>query len=300
MATMRLSEKPALGNENWVGTGSIRGLVRVPSSLRPQITRVTIAVEEAINSGKLPVEPSAPIRRKLQTVLFPEGKNEAYFEVVDLPFSKYGWRVSPRVPQLNGSEAYVVLRPEEPNANVQLSVSPGIPVSLTVRDQHRHPLESIPIELRPKGRPLGRPVKKGKTDAYGLIVLNRVLAGPYELHVGTALEPLAAPRRIEIAREGHQYEQVELPRGGRFEAQIIDEISLGIDAVQVEMIAVDSKIYRKYTGRSDKNGKVALPHIPPGRYYVHFTKKGFERLFRQVTVRPNGNTPLHCLLKRER
>lgn len=293
--------EPESGNsDSWIGSGTIRGLIRIPEALRARVERVTVVAEEAVNRDGIAVQPKPQIQRRMLSVEFMPGKNEAYFEITDVPFSNYGWQVAPRVPRLNGSESYVVLRPEQPDASVQLEIHPGIPVSITIRDQHRHPVEGIPLELRPVGRPLGRSVQRGKTDAYGLLVLADVLAGDYDMHVGSAQEPLTSPKRVEIPNKGHHYENIELPRGARFAVTLVGPVGLGLEDVQLDLIAVDSKVYRKYTAKSDKLGNVELPHVPPGQYYAHFTKKGFERLFKQVQILQGNNPELRFLMKRDR
>ncbi len=284
--------------------GSISGLVHLGDKLRDEPRIVTLLIEEAVNrdakSSGSSSSGSPELIRKFRTLHTKRGQEKLLFEEAGLPFSSYGWRVAILSRGCNGSEEILQLGESRPDAQVELSLSRGIPVSLVVRDQNRFPLDKISFTLKPVGRPLGRPLYRGATNSYGNFIIEEALAGSYELIVGPVGNPLLPRRKIQIGRTGHHYENLVLPRGGSISFNVFGPFGNGIEGVAVDAIARDSKIYRKYSTVTKKNGRATLEHVPPGAYHIHLTKKGFARGFRRESVDPEGEKVVNVQLRADR
>ena len=126
----------------------------------------------------------------------------------------------------------------------------------------------------------------GTTDAYGLIVHGKVVRGTYALLVGTPAQPLIPGREIAVGDAADHYERIEVPRGGDIAFRVLNQGGAPIAAVQVRAIGQEQRMGRPLDLESDKEGRVRLQHLAPGRYHIHFTKQGFKR-----AVIPEANKP---------
>ncbi len=274
-------------------TGVLEGMVKIPEAA--DLETFAILVEEAVNEEAGDGEPRW--KRGIYSFPIESGAAMARFRVPDLPFSPYGWKVQVLAGDYNGSSQLVSLDAEHPKARVLLELRPPVPVSLVIKDQERMPIAELPILLRPKGSPRGRASLRGATDLLGHCLFQKVRSGAYELILGDPSAPAVPPRTLSIPDRGEPFFPIEVPRGASIGFRITNPGGVPLEGVEVQAIARDSRVYRKYVLRSDRLGRARFAHLKEGRYFVHFTKKGFDRGFQEVTVGKDGRKEVPIILR---
>src|SRR5690606_38094270 len=84
------------------------------------------------------------------------GRGTPTFELRDVPFSEYPYVVAVVAPGLNGSRCTVTVDERTPLVDdVVLSILPGTPLTLLVRDQDAVPFHGVDIAGIPVGEPAG-------------------------------------------------------------------------------------------------------------------------------------------------
>ncbi|GEM_PF-2743419 len=280
-------------------SGRLEGLVSLAEGIDPPLESVTVVLEEAANrrnlkKGKLP-------RRLIRSFKVDAGSRTVPFSIDGVPFSVYGWKVRTFVPRMNGSEQIVALTPAHPDSRVLLKLSPPVPVSVLVKDQNRLAVPKVKVVLIPlrEGQP-GRMVLRGETDLMGLCLFGQVLAGKYRLVLGSIGQPLLPPKEVEVGTGGQPVFQMKLPRGGGVRFLVTHPGGGALSGVEILAIARDSKIYRKRKALTDRFGHGGFSHLAPGRYLVHFKKKGFERGFESIHIDENSKLEKTIILPWQR
>ena len=270
-------------------TGSLTGQLLIPESLRESLEVWSLELEEAINDVNPRAQEQAKHLKRRFAVI--PGASITSFRVAGIPFSEYGWRLVAKSiePYAISRSAMIMLDEKSPESSVQLKLVPATSVHIVIKDQEKHQLQGVRVTLRPVGFPPARRTHSIHSDIYGLALLQGVALGDYELRVGPVARPLLPARRITISGEKMQFEPIVVPKGGSLSLVIATTAGSGIAKVEVAAIAKDSSKYRKYEAQSDKAGRAKLEHLPPGEYYLHLTKPGYERRFEKLRIKDGQN-----------
>lgn len=277
-------------------TGVIRGDIRLAVSVLDKIESMTVIVEElraAIDhSGRFepPHKIIVPVER---------GVGTPTFEVRNVPFSVHPYAVSVYSPGLNGGRRTLTVDAQTPlHEDVVLSITPGRPFSVLVRDQDSNPYPFVEVRLFPVGAPSGRKEHIGSTDGYGAAVFESVLAGDYRIVTGQNGVPLAEPEIVTVQATARVYgnkiqgqgHTVVVERGVPLEIWVGDKASYGVADAKVRLQATDRVRLTVIEKVSDGAGKVVFPHLTPGKWMVTITKQDFQPWTRQITI-ADGEVP---------
>lgn len=268
-------------------SGTIVGSVLIPESLRGRVGIWTLELAEARNDVGARVAREA--RRWKRRFEVAAAAGIARFRVDDVPFSSYGWNVAASsLEPPSASESTLVLVDEgRPHAEVVLALVPAPTLHATIKDQEMQALRGVRVTMRPIGFPEGRSIATSESDVYGLAILPGLAVGEYELLVGPVARPIVPAQRIVVDKRELQSAVVTIPKGGNVSLLLATPAGGGIGEAEIVAIAKDSKVYKKYEARTDGGGRAKLEHLPPGAYYLHLTKTGFERRFEKIVVTEN-------------
>jgi len=277
------------------GSGIVRGSVSFDKGISDALSVYQVEFVEGVNPN-LPQAATKP-RRTVKGFELAPGQTQASF-VTTMPFSVYGWRVRAWSPGLNGSEQFIALNEKSPEAMVSLRFRKPITVTIRLMDQLKVGLANVHVLLRPKGRPRGRGIKEGKTNPFGHVHLENVLAGVYDVIIGPVDAPLTETKRIEVPDIGHAFEQIEVPRGGDVMFLVSARGGWPLANVNIEIMTRDATVFRSYKAKTDRHGRANFEHLPEGSYHVHFSIKGYERGYRQIDVKIGDKQQHTVALKR--
>lgn len=291
--SFRKSDGPAVASSapvredtsGWT-SGVIRGDVQLAVSVLDRLGSMTVIVEElkANFGGKAP-------RRIMQAV--ERGRGTPTFEVRDVPFSEYPYRVTLHVAGLNSSARTLTVDEQQPlHDDVVLSVSPGAPYSVLLRDQDGAPHPDVDLSMQPTGLPHGRPPQHGKTDNFGSVVFESVLAGNYELVATLQGQPFGEPEAVivqpgmrnfgrKIQGQGHV---MTVARGVQLEVEVGDGF-YGIEGAEVTLVRTDRRRLKELKATTDGIGRVRFPHLQPGLWQLTVERQAFRRVDRQFTLK---------------
>lgn len=263
--------------------GVIRGDIQVAVSALEHLKTLTIVVEEQ----RSPIGPNGEVQRPVR-IMVPakQGLGTPTFEVTDVPFSDHPYVVSVYAEGLNGGRRTVTIDEHQKLVDdVVLTVSPGAPHTVFVRDQDSKPYLDVDVRLQPVGEPLGRPRQAGKTDGYGAAVFGNVLAGEYQLFVSQSGQLLCDVQAIRVldliypqpSTPKAQSTSVVVPRGVQVELSVHDVAGYGVAEANVKAVATDRVRHTEIPGTTDAQGRLVFPHLQPGTWHVQVEKEGFQR-----------------------
>ncbi|MCK5943202.1 MAG: carboxypeptidase regulatory-like domain-containing protein [Planctomycetes bacterium] len=271
-------------------SGIIRGDVQLTVSVLDQIGSMTVIVEELrsdfAQGGQAPKRIMQPVER---------GRGTPTFEVRDIPFSEYPYRVTLHVPGLNGSSRTLSINEQTPlHEDVVLAITPGAPYSVLLRDQDGNPHRDIDVLLRPHGLPHGRPRLAAKTDSFGSVVFESVLSGQYELLATLDGQPFGEPEMVtvqpgkrnfgrKIQGQGHV---MTIARGVQLDIEVGDG-AYGIEGATVTVVRTDQRRLKELETTTDALGRASFPHLPAGQWQLTIQRHPFARVDRQLTLRPD-------------
>lgn len=299
---MRDGSSPALAVEATVGRGDqrtdtaswtkgvIRGDIQVAVSALEHLKTLTILVEEQRSAIGQNGEVQRPVR-----IMVPakQGLGTPTFEVTDVPFSEHPYVVSVYAEGLNGGRRTVTIDEHQKLVDdVVLTVSPGSPHTVFVRDQDGKPYLDVDVRLQPVGEPLGRPRQAGKTDGYGAAVFGNVLAGEYQLFVSQSGQLLCDVQAIRVldliypqpSTPKAQSTSVVVPRGVQVELSVHDAAGYGVAEANVKAVATDRVRHTEIPAATDAQGRLVFPHLQPGTWHVQVEKEGFQRADLQLNL----------------
>lgn len=268
-------------------SGIIRGDVQLAVSVLDKLGSMTLIVEEVrLGTAVPPHRIMQPVERGLGTPTF---------EVRDVPFSPFPYRVTLHAAGLNCSARTLTVDADQPlHEDVVLSISPGAPFSVLLRDQDAGPHPEVDVVLRPFGLPNGRPRLAGKTDNFGSVVFESVLAGQYELSATLLGQPFGRPETVtvqpgmrhfarKIQGQGHV---MTVPRGVQLEVEVGDGF-YGLAGAEVTLVRTDRRRLKELTATTDGIGRVRFPHLQPGQWQLTVEMPEFRRVDRQFTLKPD-------------
>ncbi len=275
---------PRLDTSGWT-KGVVKGDIQLAVSVLDRIRSITVEVVEARNpvGGKLPTRLIVPVER---------GNGTPTFEVHDVPFSEYPYVVSVLSPGLNGSRRTLTIDAATPLADdLVLSITPGTPFTILVRDQDTAPFTGVDLTLQPIGEPAGRPPQSGTTDNFGSLVFEDVLAGDYHLFANQAGQALVPPRTVTVQPGGYsrvqgQSHTLVIERGVPVQVKVHDRNFFPyVDAV-VTATATDRIKLTVQEKPTDQQGVATFAHLQPGTWQITVTKEGFHLWDKQITLKP--------------
>jgi hypothetical protein len=222
------------------------------------------------------------------------GPGTPTFEARDIPFSAYPYVVSVYSPGLNGTRRTVTIDADSPLVDdVVLTITPGSPFSILLRDQDAGPYPGLEVTVLPVGEPLGRRTSVGTSDNFGSVVFEDLLAGDYQLTVRLGGQPIGEMQTITVqpghanfqatARQGQGY-TVTVPRGAPQSVQVSDVAGYGVAEVKVTATAADRIHAKALEAVTDYGGKAEFAHLTPGRWQLDVEKDGFQRSHLMVKI----------------
>lgn len=275
-------------------SGVVRGDIRLAVSVLDRLRSLTVIVEEARNAfdnGQF----ERPHRLMVPVEFDPKrATGTPTFEVRDVPFSAYPYVVTVHAPGLNGGRRTVVVDAEHPLVeDVVLTITPGAPFSVLLRDQDGGPHSGIDVAMLPVGEPLGRPAQRGTTDNFGSIVFESVLAGDYELTASDHGQPFGEPQRASVQPGNQAYTSkvqgqghvMTIPRGVALQLNVHDGAGYGLGDATVTATATDRVRLTRLEARTDPIGRASFPHLQPGVWQVTIERSGFQRVDLQITLK---------------
>ena len=282
--------------------GMIRGDIQLAVSALDRLQSISVVVEEARSA----IGPDNRFQRVHKLIVPVKlGVGTPTFEVPDVPFSEYPYRVMAHAPGLNGSWRHVTIDQDHALVDdVVLTITPGTPFSLLVRDQDAAPYPKLDVTMQPVGEPLGRSWQKGITDNFGSIVFEQVLAGDYTLEVADNGELLLEPRTITVqpGTRGHnaavvgQSQSLVIPRGIPVRLQVHDPAGYGIADAKVTALATHVIKLKELNKTTDAGGFVDFAHLQPGTWAIAIEKEGCHRVDFQLNLKA-GQDPVVRLVK---
>ena len=283
-----VAETPRRRDTSGWTSGIIRGDVQLAVSILDKLGSMTVIVEELRTAG---AANSAAPRRIMQAV--ERGRGTPTFEVRDVPFSEYPYRVTLHAAGLNTSARTLSVTKDQPlHDDVVLAVTPGAPYSVLLRDQDGKPHPDVDLLLRPHGLPHGRPRLAGKTDNFGSVVFESVLAGQYELSATLQGQSFGEPEIVAVlpgkrnfgAKIQGQGHRMTVARGVQLEVEVGDG-AYGIEGATVTLVRTDQRRLKQLQGTTNGIGRIRFPHLQPGKWQLTIERPHFQRVDRQFTLR---------------
>ncbi len=280
-----LETRPAGGYEPFekvfgdVG-GTVIGEIRVRGAEYPEVWTVTL-------------EPSllADGRDEAVTRSFTAEPGMRTFEFRDLPLAAY--RVSARAPGLATAKVELALyrvkeRPGQSGldfVNLDLTLQPMAKVEGFVRQSDGNAAHDLAIYLVPYHVNGALQVEvegddrrnlKVVTNSAGSYSFDQVAPGPWMLHVGDPLRPLASPIPVGVQTADQRVDDLSLPPLATLHLVVLD--SLARPCPNVEMTG-----YLKGSGsgsfkvKTDAVGEIHVPYLAPGPWHVEAKDVQFKQ-----------------------
>ena len=279
--------------------GVIRGDVQLAVSVLDKLGAITVIVEEMRNPFERAAGPERdhqPTAYKAPTRLYAKvqrGEGTPTFQVNNVPFSNYPYRVMLHAANLNGSQRTLSVTKEEPLHDIVLAITPGVPFSILLRDQDAGSYPDIDVLLRPIGLPNGRPRLSDTTDNFGSVVFDHVLAGEYELVTTLQSRPFGEIERVtvqpgtrnfgrKIQGQGHV---VTIERGVQVDVRVSDRFGYSIEGATITATATDRRKLLELEGTTDTAGRLRFYRLLPGTWQLTVQKSGWQRIDQQLTLR---------------
>lgn len=275
--------------------GVVKGDIQLAVSALDRIQSIAIEVVEARNPITADGRVQLPTRLIVPVTL---GRGTPTFEVRDIPFSDYPYFVTVLSPGLNGSRRTVAIDAKNPLIdNLLLSITPGAPLTILVRDQDAVPYCGLDLAVLPVGEPAGRPTHKGTTDNFGSLVLENVLAGDYQIFASHAGTPVQDPQTISVQPGGHikvqgQSHTMTIERGLPVQVTVSDRAGNPYVDTLVTATATDRIKLTVREATTNGIGIASFPHLQPGTWQITIAKDRFHRWDQQVTLK-QGQDPLY-------
>jgi hypothetical protein len=275
--------------KNWT-SGVIRGDVKLAVSVIDKLGSITVIVEEIRRS--LGSDQRPPVRLYAQV---DRGEGTPTFKVTDVPFSEYPYRVTLHANGLNGSLRTLSVTKDEPLHDIVLSITPGAPFSILLRDQDSGFHTDIDLLMRPIGLPNGRLRLTGKSDNFGSVIFESVLAGNYQLVTTLQNKPFGDPQTVTVLPGSRNYGRkiqgqghvMVIPRGVRVDVRVHDRNGYGMEGATVTAVATDRRSAPPVEGETDGMGQLRFNNLAPGMWQFTVKHKGFQRVDQQVILRKN-------------
>lgn len=281
------AEREQEDTSGWTA-GVVRGDIQLAVSVLDKLGSIRVCVEEMRNafSGSK-YEPAKRLFAEVE-----RGLGTPTFEVRDVPFSKYPYRVTVLASGLNGSKRTVSVTKAEPVHDVLLAITPGAPFTILLRDQDQQAHRDIDLVMRPVGHPLGRPTLAGKSDNYGSVIFDSVLAGNYEVVATINAQAFGDPKQVTVQPGARNYgpkiqaqgHTMTIPRGMQLDVRVHDRFGYPLDDCTVTASRTDQHRPRDLEGVT-RGGQLRFEHLQPGTWQLTVQRDKFQRIDQQLHVR---------------
>jgi len=280
---------PVLGPDTsgWTN-GRIIGDIPLTPTVLPRIKSISVVVDELRN-----VSPGSTNRIRI-VVPVTLGNGTPTFVVDNVPFSDYGYVVTAYSPGLNGGQRTVTIDKDHPYVDdVKLPITPGCPFSLRLRDQDMNHVAFTDVRMVPVGDPGGRSQQDGRTDNFGSVVFEDVLAGEYEVYIGPAGQPLMTPPRVRVLPGAYlvqgsvvqpQGTLVTVPRGVPLDVAVVDVSGYPVQGARVRLLATDRTRLTEFVEHTDVHGLVHWPNVLAGQWEIEVGKQDHVPVQKQLTI----------------
>lgn len=283
----RADPAPAADTTGWT-SGIVRGDIQLAVSVLDKIQSITVEVVEARSAIAPDGTVSLPTRR---IAAVERGRGTPTFEVRDIPFSEHPYFVMVRAPGLNGSRAIVTIDAQRPlHEDLVLAITPGAVLSVLARDQDATPYVGLEVSLQPLGDPPGRPPYNGRTDNFGSLVLQDVLAGEYELRSLLDGRLACEPERVVVHPSAAAVVQAQtckllIERGVAVQVTVCDRNGFPFPDTVVTATATDRTKHTVREATTDAIGIARLPLLPAGTWHLTVARPGCHLWDRHVTLK---------------
>ncbi len=290
------SPRKKIDTAGWT-KGVLKGDIELSVSAIDKIESLMVFVEE-LRSATRPDGTFTNPHSSVTKVDFDRTRTPT-FEVRDVPFSEYPFRVTVYSPGLNGSSRTVNVDAEHALVDdIVLSVSCGGPYTLGLRDQDGNPYPQLDVRLAPIGEPLGRPRLDATSDSYGSAIFDSVLGGDYQVMVLQNGQPLGEIHTITVLTGVRLYQNriqgqgqtLTIPRGMPLDVRVHDARGYGIPDARVRIQATDRVRLTEFDAVCDADGRVHFPYLTPGVWQIDVTKDLYQTRAKQITVK--DRTPI--------
>ena len=270
-------------------SGTIRGDVKLAVSVLDKLGSITVIVEEVRSSFENGGNYKPPVRIYAQV---DRGEGTPTFTIRDVPFSDFPYRVSLHAAGLNGSQRTLTVNKEQPLHDIVLSITPGAPFSVLLRDQDFGAHPDVDLLLRPVGLPNGRIRLAGKTDNFGSVVFESVLAGNYELVATVDNKPFGEIATVTVLPGNRNYDRkiqgqghvMTIPRGVDVTLRVHDINGYNMPDCTVTAVKTDQRKLIEPGGETDQRGELLFKNLKPGTWMFTVQFKGFKRVDLQMTL----------------
>jgi hypothetical protein len=277
--TATLGSDRKLDTTGWTA-GRIKGDIQIAVSVLDRIESIAVVIAEARNpiaNGKY-----TPAFHRVVPVV--RGRGTPTFDIDDIPFSDHPYVVSVSAPGLNGNRRTLTIDQSRPYCDdILLSITPGVPLSVLLRDQDNLPFAGLDVQLIPTGEPAGRRGHRHTSDGYGSLVFDDVLAGDYQVLVHATNQPVLEPRTITVQPGLYTYgrkvqaqsQTLVVPRGVPVRVSVHDRAGYGIGDVRVVATKTDQTLLKAPELSTDIGGFADFSHLAPGTWQFSVQKQGF-------------------------
>lgn len=286
-------EQPDVNTRGWT-KGVIRGDIQLAVAVIDRIREISVEVSEARTA-------TSDARTSLPSRFFAKvtrGLGTPTFELQDVPFSPYPYIVRVIAPGLNGSHRTITVDAQQPLVDdIVLTILPGAPLSVLVRDQEQIPYTGLDIALLGVGDPAGRPTYKGHTDNFGSLVFEEVLAGDYQVFATQSGIPLIQPMTITVQAGGPtrvtpQSLPLVIERGVAVHVTVHDRNNYPFVETKVTAQATDRSKLLVKEAFTDHLGIATFPFLPPGTWQLTVAQDKHYQWDQQITLKPHQD-PLY-------
>ncbi len=270
-------------------SGTIRGDVKLAVSVLDKLGSITVIVEEVRNSFENGGKYKPPVRIYAQV---DREKGTPTFIIRDVPFSDFPYRVSLHAAGLNGSQKTLSVNKEQPLHDIVLSITPGAPFSILLRDQDFGAHQGVDLLLRPVGLPNGRVRLTGTTDNFGSVVFESVLAGSYELVPTVDNKPFGEVATVTVLPGNRNYNRkiqgqghvMTIARGVDVTLRVHDINGYSMPDCSVTAVKTDQRKLIEPGGETDLRGELLFKNLKPGTWMFTVQLRGFKRVDLQMTL----------------
>ena len=284
------TERKQESTQGWT-SGVIRGDVKLAVSVLDKLGSITVIVEELRNNFEGGAY-QAPVR---MVAAVDRGEGTPTFKVTDVPFSEYPYRVTLHAAGLNGSQQTLTVNEQQPLHDIVLAITPGAPFSILLRDQDSGAHPDVDLLMRPVGLPNGRPRLAGKTDNFGSVIIESVLAGNYELVATKEGQPFGDVETVTVQPGTRNYGRkiqgqghvMTIARGVQVDVRVHDINGYGMADCTVTATATDRRALTELEGKTDSIGRLRFANLQPGTWQLTVQCKDFQRVDQQLKLTAN-------------
>ncbi len=281
-------------------SGMISGSLTLDTSILDQLHSYTIYVTEDVNQNANPTQAKTPFHLR-RTFPIDLSLGTPHFDLENIPFSRHPYRVRVMAAGLNGTEQRVSLQAHNPIADVNLGIMPGVIYSILLRDQRLNPRANLPVLMASSPKSGGRNSYFGTSNGFGVVLLEGVLAGEYQIFVGPQNAPLNQDTTVQVlaqnavmhkGRPSHQAVTVEVPIGQKMTVEVTTQYAYAIKDADLKIYQLETSNYYSFKGKTDEAGRHTFPPLPDGTYQLDVSHPKYNRRSKRLKIKEGEPIPL--------